>query len=439
MTTETLPSAPEAELALLGACVIDQTVLVTATEICSGADFHDPELGQLFDAFWCLNEAGIPLHDAAVLVSELRRLRIPEAVRSPVFLAKLFVDGEVHAHHAVFYARQVKRAATLRRLQSLGLQLATRIADPAADPGDIAAWIDAQLSGLGHHVEDPPRRVDELATDLLAELRQPSHEGAIFTGLRSHDIVAGGWMPGELIILAARPGVGKTSLAMQIAQHNAVKGRPVLFVSLEMTGRELAARLLCGLSGVDSRRLRAGRLDAANLSAIERASVEIGGVPLRVWAPPMATLARIRAMAKRDAAASGLALLVVDYLGLVRPADPKRPRHEQIGEVSAGLKALAKELSVPVLSLSQLNREADGNEPRLSHLRDSGSIEQDADVVLFIHREDEDKTAAKLIVAKHRHGDTGVVHLAWDAARTRYEDPAGEIVARGSTGKGTQQ
>ena len=117
--------------------------------------------------------------------------------------------------------------------------------------------------------------------------------------------------------------------------------------------------------------------------------------------------------------------MVVDYLGLVRPADPKRPRHEQMGQVSADLKALAKELELPVLALCQVNREADGTEPRLSHLRDSGSIEQDADVVLFIHRDETDKDAAKLIVAKHRHGDTGAVRLAWDAPRTRFADKAG--------------
>jgi replicative DNA helicase len=127
-------------------------------------------------------------------------------------------------------------------------------------------------------------------------------------------------------------------------------------------------------------------------------------------------------MARRDAAGPGLALLVVDYVGLIRTTDPKRPRWEQIGEISRGLKCLAKELQAPVLALAQLNREADGNEPRLSHLRDSGSIEQDADAVLFLHRDDTQKDQAKLIIAKHRHSPTGKINLNWDASRTRYTD-----------------
>lgn len=424
------PTIPESERGLLAAAIVDPSQLARVADIVAPADFADPDLGRLFEALQQMHDAGLPIGDALVLVPELKRLQIPESVRTPAFLGRLVVDGGAHSPHAVFYAQQVRRAATLRRLQALGQTLAVRASDAGADPADITAWLDAQLSGLGHHIPDPPRLVDDLAAELLTQLREPHHGGGILTGLPSHDLAAGGWMRGELIVLAARPGVGKTSLAMQIAWHNVNEGRPVLFVSLEMTGRELVARILCGLAGVDSRRLRSAALDSANLKKMQQAAVQVGGLPLRVWSPPMATAARIRGVAKQAAATDGLDLLVVDYIGLVRPADSRRPRHEQIGEVSASLKALAKELSCPVLALCQLNREADGYEPRLSHLRDSGSIEQDADIVLFVHRDDTDKSAARLIVAKHRHGDTGSIPLIWDAARTRYEDPTGQIVNR---------
>ncbi len=428
MNEITLPLASEAEHAICGAAIVDPSVLPGLSEIISPRDFADSDLGQLFAGLVTIHEAGLPIGDPVVLVPELRRLGVPEAVRSPAFIAKLLVDGTVQASHAEFYARQVQRAASLRRLQYIGQALAERSAAAAADPADIAAWLDGQLAGLGHHVPDPPERIGDVAAGLVEWLATGCSGAGIVTGLASHDRSVGGWQPGELVILAARPGVGKTSLGMQVAIHNATGGKPVLYVSLEMTAKELTARVLCGLANVDSRRLRAGPLDADSLAAITRASGKITGLPLWLWAPPATTSARIRAVAKRDSAEGGLALVVVDYLGLVRPSDPKRPRHEQMGQVSADLKALAKELSVPVLALAQLNREADGNEPRLSHLRDSGSIEQDADIVLFIHRDEDEKEAAKLICAKHRHGDTGTIQLIWDAPRTRYVDPCAAIV-----------
>lgn len=260
-----------------------------------------------------------------------------------------------------------------------------------------------------------------MAADVVADLATGTCDRPTMSGFEALDSSAGGWMSGELVILAARPGVGKTTFAMQVAAHNAARERRVLFVSLEMRDRELVARMLSGDPGVDSRRLRAGRLGTADIDKLRAAADDIRDLPVRVWAPPSATLARIRGVAKREVAFGGLSLLVVDYIGLIRPAagDTKRPRFEQVGEVSAGLKSLAKELDVPVLALCQLNREADGTEPRLSNLRDSGSIEQDADVVLFLHRE---TTATKLIVAKHRHGETGSVALRFDGSTTRFSE-----------------
>jgi replicative DNA helicase len=416
-----LPRADEAELALLGACVIDQTVLASVCRVVSGADFLDGDRGDLFDAFWVLADAGRPLHDAHVLLSELRRLKIADSVRSAAFIAKLLVDGQVHTSHATFYAQTVKRASTLRRLTRIAEQLSARAGQPDADPAAIANWTEAQLTGIDQAQDDTPRPVADVASALLDDLRTPKPHGGTMTGLVAHDTVAGGWQPGELIVLAARPGIGKTSLAMQIAEHNAKRGRPVLFVSLEMADRELVRRWLAGLADVDSRRLRAG----VDEDAVERIAVEadgVAGLPLRIFAPASATLARIRAVAKREAAGPGLALMIVDYIGLVQPQDPRRQRWEQVAEISRGLKQLAKELSIPVLALAQLNREAQGIEPRLSHLRDSGGIEQDADMVLFLHRDGDAQDQAQLLIAKHRHGQTGRVSLNWHGSRTRFSD-----------------
>lgn len=416
-----LPTADEAELALLGACVIDQTILPAIGQMVSGADFLDSERGELYDALYVLADAGRPLHDPAVLLGELRRLRIADSVRTPAFIAKLLADGQVHTAHAKYYAGAIKRASMLRRIARIAEQVSARAAQPDADPQAIASWTEAQLTGIGQTADDAPRTVADVASALLTELRRPRTHGGILSGLVAHDTVAGGWQPGELIVLAARPGVGKTAFAMQTAEHNAHRGRPVLFISLEMADRELVQRWLAGLADVDSRRLRIGN-DPEAVERIASAADGVAGLPLRVWAPPSANLARIRAMARREAAGPGLALLVVDYIGLIRPDDSRRQRWEQIGEVSRGLKALAKELRIPVLALAQLNREADGTEPRLSHLRDSGSVEQDADVVLFLHRDGDAQGEAKLIIAKHRHGQTGRITLDWHGTRTRFTD-----------------
>lgn len=422
------PSDPESERALLASLIVAPDNVDRIADWIEPADFGDADFGRLFDALRTMHAAGLPIDDVDVMVPELKRANVPESVREVAFLHRLLQQGI--AAHAVYYAKQVRRAATLRRLQAIALDCLDQVTRPSADPQQIAPWLDAQLQTLGERIAERPRRLDDFAAEILAQLQQPDEQrtSGVMTGLPRLDESTGGWMPGELVILAARPGIGKTALALQVATYNALRPRPVLFVSLEMTGRELAARVLSGLGGVDSRRLRSGRHNAQHLANIERASMEVDGVPLRIWAPAAATLPRIRAMAKQDAAAGGLALLIVDYIGLVRPDDRTRPRHEQVAEVSAGLKALAKELSIPVLALCQLNREADGNEPRLSHLRESGAIEQDADLVLFIHRDAEKagNTDAKLIVAKHRHGETGRLSLTWIPDRTRFEDSSGQ-------------
>jgi len=418
------PTDPDSERALLAAVIVDPSQLNKLADTVCAEDFGDPDLAALFDALQTLHDAGFPVNDARVLVPELKRLNVPRPVTEPAFIASLIADGGVHAYHATYYGQQVRRSAVLRRQQTVGRELLARTANPGADPADIAAWLDSQFSAIGQRVAHPPRQMDAIADEIIEELKNPDlRSRGVMTGLPSHDEAAGGWMPGELVILAARPGIGKTSLGVQIAFHNAMRQRPVLFVSLEMRDRELISRVLCGLSTVNSRRVRAGRLTATDCAAMEKASVQISGVPLHVWAPPTATLLRIRAVAKQQATASGLALLVVDYIGLVQPEDRARPRHEQVAAVSAGLKALAKELTVPVLALCQLNRDVENRkgEPLLSNLRESGAIEQDADIVLFIHRERRDTPQAKLIVAKHRHGDTGAIPLLWVPARTSFE------------------
>lgn len=413
------------ELALVGSCLMDPSVIPMVAEITTQGDFLDDTLGKAFAAIVLAHDAGLPVHNYRVMQRELIRQGVAEHHTSDDGLGRLY-KSTPHAGHARYYAEVVRDAAALRRLAATGKQLIERSEDFDAKPAKLAEWATAQLAMQAPSDAAQVVTAGEVALQIVADLRAPKDRSRpLMTGLYPLDDFAGGWHPGELIILAARPSIGKTALGLQVAQHTAEQGKPALVVSLEMRDRELVSRQLAGIGGVDGRRLRSGAtLREDELAALDGATAKLDSVPLKIWAPPSATMSRIRGIAKHTAATSGLALLVVDYLGLVRPADHYRPRHEQIAEVSAGLKGLAKELDVPVLALCQLNREAEKeNAPLLSHLRDSGAIEQDADVVLLLHRADRQATEASIFVAKHRHGATGLVKVEFDPEATRFDAP----------------
>jgi replicative DNA helicase len=231
-------------------------------------------------------------------------------------------------------------------------------------------------------------------------------------------------MPGELVIIAARPGQGKTALAMQIAQRVATRGQ-VVFVSLEMRDRELIRRSLSALSGVNSKKLREARVTELEFDQLRGARMELTGLPLEICAPNRATMQQIVGMAKyRKAMGGGVRMLFVDYIGLIRAGTGERgmERHLQVGEFTAGLKSLGKELGCPVVALAQLNRDAQNKPPTLANLRESGSIEQDADIVLLIHHPS-DEPRAHLMIAKHRHGKACIVRIPWNPETTSFGDP----------------
>lgn len=429
LAEQTISRETDSEKALLGSVMIDPSMLDAVMLEVSGADFFDVELGKMFDAMMLVSQSGGAVGDPLLLAKELSAMNIPAGIRSLSFLAELlkFVP---HAQNAVYYAQQIRTAALLREIQAIGLELAKRTSNAGARPQDLASWMDAKLQGIGCKQVSPVRRIDSIAADMLAEARKPAERGApVMTGLLTVDNATGGFAAGELIILAARPGVGKTAFATQIALYNANQDRKALLVSLEMSDSELITRVLCGMAGVDSRSVRGKNASPKQLERLEQSAERIGDAPLFVWSPVSATLSKIRAIARQQAAVSPLSMLVVDYLQLMRPESDERrmQRHEQVSAMSSGLKILARELKVPVLCLAQLNREADGNEPKLSHLRESGSIEQDADAVLFLHpgaaAVGDSPARASLIVAKHRHGDTGKLELAWYPQTTTFGEP----------------
>jgi replicative DNA helicase len=228
---------------------------------------------------------------------------------------------------------------------------------------------------------------------------------------------------GELSILAARTSIGKTSLAVQIAENCAKRGNPSLVVSLEMTGRELVNRILAKYTKIDGRKMRERRLTDSELQEMHLAAHAINDIPLLTFDPPEATAGQIRGVARMEHARRPLSLLVVDYIALVKPTNRNREVHEQLGDTCILLKSVAKELDIPVLCLAQLNRNAEDDIPTLAMLKSSGAIEEHADQVMFLHKAQRTDREVTFIMAKNRNGDLGKITLGWDAATTSFYDP----------------
>jgi replicative DNA helicase len=419
MITNEFTSELTAEQALIGSLLLAPGHLPLIADEVSAADFvHDPDLGSLFEAMGILADAGVPLCDLTVSVPQFRSMGVPADVCSAACLARLITNS--FGHHARHYAQAVRRASRIRQLERIATELHTFAARSDADPDQIERWLEAATRTMGHSVSSC-RHLRDIAADVVAKLKDPSRrQHPVMSGLYSLDEGIGGFCGGELIVLAARPGVGKTALAMQIAMCAAERGT-VLYFSLEMEQTELVERILASAADVNSRRLRMQRADDAEIRRIvEAADTEGATHDLYVDDAAGSSIQHIRATAKHLSAKGSLRFVVVDYLGLIERVDNRVKDWEHIADCTRALKKLAKELSIPVLVLSQLKREADNGEPRLSDLARSSSIEADADLVVFIHQSSE--TERSLMVAKNRHGDTGAFPVTWIPNRTRFED-----------------
>lgn len=340
------------------------------------------------------------------------------------------------AHDATACAALVRDHATLRRLAAAGHQLVGLAEAADATAGEAVAAAEARVYAVARGrevraVQSAGAVLQEVVDDLDRRSALPAAErlaAGVPSGLAALDELSGGWQRGELVILAARPAVGKTAMAGQLARHAAEQGRAVLFVSLEMSAAELGARWLAALADVDGRSIRRADLTPAECGRAVRAVRRADGWRLYVDDTPRASVTQIAAVARRLSARGDLDLVLVDYLQLVDPDDRRLPRHEQVASVSRRLKGLARELAVPLVALAQLNRGVEDRgqqaRPRLSDLRESGGIEADADVVVLLHRPPANAHLLELLVAKNRNGPTGEVMCEFDRARMTFA-PAG--------------
>ncbi len=340
-------------------------------------------------------------------------------------------------------ARIVRDKSTLRSPIHASTEILRDAYDPAHNPRELVGRAEERIFAVhDERSADQVANMHDVLVDAFAHIdHRLKHGGAtgIPTGFTDFDSLTGGLHDSELVILAARPSMGKTALATNIADHVAVESNvTTLMVSLEMARLELAQRMLCSRGRIDGHKFRAGYLSSEDREDLVKASAELSKAPLFIDDSPSRTVTEIAATARRLKRRNQLGLVVIDYLQLIEPENPSDPRQEQVAKIARRLKGLARELKVPVLCLAQLNRQAEAtkdNRPRMSHLRESGAIEQDADVVMFVHREEyymsreESRERdlvgkAELIVAKQRNGPTDDVKLTWRQEYTRFENRA---------------
>ena len=439
LPVKSIPANLEAERAVLGSLLIDPDAIIKVANFLRVEDFFRERHGWLYDVMLTLHERREPL-DFVTVVDELERREQLEEIGGPAYITDL-IGGTPTSINVDFYARIVERTALLRRLISAAGEIAEMAYDESREVEDVIDRAETLVFGVSeariHRDLMPIRAIMGNVVDRIDFLtRNKDTLMGVPTGFTMLDRLLGGMQKSDLIILAARPAMGKTSLAINVAQNAAKRySARVAIFSLEMSNEQLAQRLLSMETGIDSHRLRLGQLHEEEWPILLEAANVLAGTNIFIDDTPAASVNEIRTKCRRLYAEHGLDMVLIDYMQLMSGQSGGSGRNEnrqqEISYISRSLKALARELNVPVIALSQLSRAVEGRSdkrPMLSDLRESGSIEQDADVVLFIYRDDyynedsEQQNIADVIVAKHRHGSTGTVSLYFRKELTQFRD-----------------
>ncbi|MBI4365465.1 MAG: replicative DNA helicase [Deltaproteobacteria bacterium] len=431
------PQNIEAEQSVLGALLVDGEALVRVLEVCTGEEFYRGTHRQIFQAIVALFQRNEPA-DLVTVTNWLRTQQQLEAVGGAAYLATL-VDQVPTTANVVYYAKIIREKAILRRL----IGGATEILQKAYAGGeDVDGSLDRAEQIIFEIAQQKIRpsfvSLKELVKHSFRIIEQLYEKKQAVTGVPTGyvdlDRLTAGLQPSDLIVVAGRPSMGKTALALCMATHAAREGGVgTAIFSLEMSKEQLVQRMLCAEARVDASRLRGGFLSDRDWPKLTRAAGFLSEAPVYIDDTPAMNVLEMRAKARRLQRDKGLGLVVVDYLQLMRGLGSIESREREISEISRSLKALAKELSVPVVAISQLNRGVESRQdkrPQMADLRESGAIEQDADVILFVYREEmynresPEKGIAEVIVGKQRNGPTGFVRLAFLSEYTRFENLA---------------
>lgn len=436
-----IPHNIEAERSVLAACMLNQDAIDEVAAKLVPENFFRPAHQIIFRSMLDLHARNLPI-DQISLAENLRAVGQLEAIGDKSYLVEL-ADNTFALTNWVTHADIVKRTSILRDLIYASAQI-TALAYDA--PDSLAEVVETAEKTLFRVTEQRVSASFTSITDLLTNAfdeitklaEQKNHMAGVPTGFADVDNLFHGLRPGDLVILAARPGVGKTSFALNLAVNAAKAGYPTTFFSLEMSSLQLVQRILCSEARISLEKVRGGFLGEADWQALADAITNLANTELFIDDTPSLSILEARAKARRELRGKENGLIIVDYLQLMQPAQTRRDgnRAVEVGEISRGLKVLAKEMGMPVIALSQLSRAIEqrgkSKRPMLSDLRESGSIEQDADIVMFIDRsmdeleaesdERPDLGTANLIVAKHRNGATRDITLSWTPENTTFGD-----------------
>ncbi len=433
------PQNIEAEQCVLGSILLHQDSLAKVLEVLTPDDFYRNEHRLIFEAMLTLFDKNHP-QDLITVTSALNDANKLDAAGGPAYLAQL-TDIVPVAANIIYYARMVREKSILRQLIRTTTEIASRCYE---EQDDIDALVDEveqnifEISRAKSSQSFTP--MSTIANEAFKAVEKLFERKELITGVPTGfdilDKMTAGFQPSDLIILAARPSMGKTALVMNIAQNAAIIHKvPVAVFSLEMSKEQLGMRMLCSVGRVDSQRVRTGFLQDQDWPRLTRSAGMLAEAPIYIDDTPAISVLEMRAKARRLKTEHNLGMVVVDYLQLMRGRSGTERREQEISEISRSLKAMAKELHIPVVALSQLNRSLESRpnkRPQLSDLRESGAIEQDADVILFIYRdavynkaEDNPKRfVAEVIIGKQRNGPTGTVELAFINQYTTFENLA---------------
>ncbi|MDB5186007.1 MAG: Replicative helicase [Candidatus Saccharibacteria bacterium] len=430
------PQNSEAEASLLGAILIDADAIVKIADIIDANDFYEERHTRIYEAIHQLYERHSPV-DVLTLSDQLRGTGFLDMVGGSAYLTELtnFVPTAAHVEH---YASIVEQKALRRRLIKASQDIVGLGYDEARNLQELIEEAETRLFEVSQrHVKQDITSIEEILTtsfDRLEELSQNKGKlRGLPTGFKDMDNLLAGLQRSDLLIIAARPSMGKTAFALNLAHNVAVKSQePVLIFSLEMSKEQLVDRMLSMESGVDAWNMRTGNLTENDFERISHAMGTLSEAPIFIDDTPGITVSDLRTKARREAHIRPLGLIVVDYLQLMSGGSRfsgQSNRVQEISEISRGLKGVARELNVPLIALSQLSRSVESRTPQipqLADLRESGSIEQDADVVAFLYREDyynpdtERKNLLDILIKKHRNGALGTIELYFDKDKQRF-------------------
>ncbi len=436
MLERTLPQSIEAEICVLGAMILDNEVVSVVVPILNKQSFYKTAHQELFQIIIDLYDKGIPI-DLVILREELKKRSLLEKIGGEEYLLEL-ESAVPTIGNVEFYANVVREKAVKRHLIEVASNIQKQAFDESVETDHLLDASERAIFDVTQKkFEVSSTKLNEILKDTFSRIEslhdRQSRLTGLSTGFYDLDDLTCGLQPSELIIIAARPSMGKTSLALNMVEHvGIVEKKPVIVFSQEMSAQQVAQNMLCSHARIDAHKLRRGFLEDKQWSALSYGMGSLSEAPIFIDDVPGLTVLEVRAKARRLKAQYNIQMVVVDYLQLMEAPRGIENRQQEISIISRGLKSLARELSIPVIAVSQLNRSVEareGHRPRMSDLRESGSIEQDADVIVLLHRDkyydpEKNDDAAELIIAKQRNGPTGVVKLTFLSHFMRFESLA---------------